>query len=159
VLESQFGQISQQHAGRANVLFSGRILPVPAVTRNALVDEFCLHEPLKERAKADKANHDCLIRIHLGRRRKTRTSGAPQHLWFALRNFKMDLQCLEALGIRTTQYARSMAIALAVMHWQSKFDARDVEFDLGGRPAETHYIKRDATELESNSASSTAVPN
>jgi hypothetical protein len=62
----------------------------------------------------------------------------PNTCGFALRNFKMDLQCLVALGIRTTQDARSMAIALAAMHWHSKFDARDVEFDLGRRPAGTH---------------------
>lgn len=114
---------------------------MPAIVRDALVDECCLHDPLKPRVKADRANHDCLIRIYLGRKKEVRTSGAPRQLWFALRNFKMDLQRLNDLDIETTTFARSMAVALAVMHWHSNLDARDVECVLGGLPAQTQQLK------------------
>lgn len=157
--ENNMHRFPKQNATRDNLLFSERIPPAPAIVRDALVDEYCLQEPLKVRAKADKANGDCLIRIYLGRKRERRTSGAPQRFFFALRNFKMDLQRLIDLGIETTQYARSMAIALAVMHWHSRLNARDVEFVLGGQPAKTHYPKTTTTKITNNNPSSPTTPN
>ena len=89
--EKNMHRFPKRNATRDNLLFSERIPPAPVIIRDALVDEYCLHEPLKARAKADKADSDCLIRIYLGRKREMRTSGAPKRFFFALRNFKMDL--------------------------------------------------------------------
>ena len=152
--ENNMHRFPKQNATRDDLLFSERIPPAPAIIRDALVDEYCLHEPLKARAKANKANGDCLIRIYLGRKWGVRTSGARQQFFFALRNFKMDLQRLIDLRIETTRYARSMAVALAVMHWHSRLNARDVEFVLGGQPAGIHYSKPTTTDNGSDRPSS-----
>jgi Zinc finger protein len=132
----------------------GTNFTVPAIVRDALVDEYCLHDPLKPRAKADYANHDCLIRIYLGRKRERRTSGAPRQLWFALWNFKMDLQRLTDLGVDTKSFAKSIAAVLAVMHWHSELDARDVEFVLGGLPTEIHHPKPTISDLRGRESTS-----
>jgi hypothetical protein len=56
------------------------------------------------------------------------TFGAPRYLWFALRNFEMDLLRLVDLDNETTVSARSMATASSVIRWHCKLNARHVEF-------------------------------
>lgn len=43
---------------------------------------------------------------------------------------------MEDLGLDTQTFALAMANALAIMHWQAKIDAADVEFVLGGPSSE-----------------------
>jgi Zinc finger protein len=156
--DTNIHRFPRKNATHDNLLFAERIPPVPAIVRNGLIDEYCLNEPLKEQAKADPANHDCLIRVYLGRKRETRTSGAPRQSWFALRNFKMDLLRLQDLGIDPTSFALSVAAALAGMHWHSNINARDVEFVLGGCPLETHHLKPKVADLEIKEPASTIKP-
>ena len=41
---------------------------------------------------------------------------------------------MEYLGLDTFMYAKVMAQALAILHWEAKVDANDVEFVLGSAP-------------------------
>ena len=53
----------------------------------------------------------------------------------------MDLGTMDTLELGDQEkesHARSMAAALAIMHWTSKTDAADVEFVLGSAPANLH---------------------
>ncbi|KAH6635154.1 hypothetical protein B0J18DRAFT_39470 [Chaetomium sp. MPI-SDFR-AT-0129] len=52
-------------------------------------------------------------------------------LFFSLRNFKLHLNHMIELKLDVKTLARRMGIALAVLHWAAKTDARDVEFVLG----------------------------
>lgn len=72
--DANIDKFPQRNETRDNLLFSQRIPRVPAVIRSALVDEHCLHEPSKARAKADEANGDCLIRIYPGWKRGRNTT-------------------------------------------------------------------------------------
>lgn len=46
---------------------------------------------------------------------------------------------MEALNLDINHFAEIMANALAVLHWEVKIDAADVEFVLGSAPTETHH--------------------
>lgn len=60
----------------------------------------------------------------------------------------MELQHLADLGVETTSFARSVAMALTVMQRHSLLDARDVEFVLEGRPAGIHHFKPGTANVE-----------
>lgn len=112
-----------------HVLCTERILPLPSVVRNALIDVFC--PPFKiARAKLDEANKDCLVRLYLGKRR---VSDLPSR-FFTLRNMILHLDQLETLELDVEYYAEQMAEALAVLHWVARTDGRDIEFVLGSAP-------------------------
>lgn len=106
-------------------LCTERILPLPEVTRQLLINKFC--SPLgKAKALSDPANQDCLVRVYLGS-----LQGRSGGMFFSLRNFKLHLNQLVELRLDISTMASSMGSALAVMHWAAETDARDVEFVLG----------------------------
>lgn len=111
-------------------IVSQRIFPLPLPTRKAIIDTFCPLRLLRD-VKADPKNKDCLVRVYLGRRdyakRKVETR-------FSLRNFPLLVNDMELLNLDTTMYAKNMAFALAVMHWEAGIDGNDVEFVLGPKP-------------------------
>lgn len=73
-----------------------------------------------------------MVRIYLGSMAgKTGAGTTGMGMFFSLRNLKLHLNQLIELGIGIEDLARRMGVALAVMHWGAKTDARDVEFVLG----------------------------
>lgn len=104
---------------------SERIPPLPASFRDALVDNFC---PEKARAGVKSQDTVCIARIYLGRRRLGRPS-----MFFSLNNYVLLVDAMEKLGLPIYDYAKSIADALAVLHWAAEVDANDVEFVLGSR--------------------------
>ena len=119
-----------------DLLLSERIPPMYPAARQALINLYCPQD-LKAGARLHSSNDDCLVRLYLGKRHDQTTRLQPRRL-FGLWNFPLYLDQMQALGLDTTQYAFVMAEALAVMHWEAKIDAADVEFVLGGRPCLTH---------------------
>ncbi|KAK1670992.1 zinc finger protein-domain-containing protein [Colletotrichum godetiae] len=114
------------------ILVSERIPALPLEIRNAIIEVFCPKEQ-RVAARAIRRNNNCLARLYLGRRRQnTRVEGG-----FELRNFEMTLDKLEILNLDPLQYVAPMAEALAVMHWETKHDAFDVEFVLASSPRPT----------------------
>ncbi|KAG7005532.1 hypothetical protein G7Y79_00019g047120 [Physcia stellaris] len=120
-----------------NGLFTERILPVPAIMRQALIEEFC-PEHLKGVAKGDPSNKQCLVRLYLGKRLDDQPSRSRPQRFFSLRNFNLTLDNMQKLTIDTSRFISSIAEALAIMHWVAKVDAADVEFVLGSAPSFAH---------------------
>ena len=110
-----------------DTICSQRILPVPQVIRELLIDEYC-KDSLKTQAKTLDANKDCLVRLYLGKRR---ASDRPNALGFSLRNFALHLDQMESLGLDIGYYTRNMADILAVFHFKAKMDADDIDIVLG----------------------------
>ena len=111
-------------------LISTRIEPVPVWVRGAIVNNLAPKTTKKSVLLAEPANHDCLVRLYLGRRgHRTLKSGE-----FRLRNFPLEVDDMEILGLDTSLYARVMAHSLAALHWKARVDANDVEFVLGSNP-------------------------
>ncbi|KAK4149170.1 zinc finger protein-domain-containing protein [Chaetomidium leptoderma] len=108
-----------------SVLVTERIPALPEPTRHLLIDTYCATIN-REKAKADVANKDCLVRVYLGS-----TQGRSSMKFFSLRNFKLHLNQVLELGLDAKTLAQRMGIAMAVIHWAAKKDARDVEFVLG----------------------------
>ncbi|KAF7550421.1 hypothetical protein G7046_g8021 [Stylonectria norvegica] len=117
----------------ADVLITERISPLPKVARRALIDQFC-DQDMQAAAAANPLNRDCLARIYLGKRVPPNT---PLQRNFSLRNFNFHLNQMEALNLPILDYAKAIADALAVMHWDAHTDAYDVEFVLG---SEAPYV-------------------
>ncbi|UKZ52201.1 hypothetical protein TrVGV298_005976 [Trichoderma virens] len=110
-----------------SALVTERIFPLPKNTRNLLIHKYC--EPrIKEAALRDAANKDCLVRVYLGS-----MQGRSGGQFFSLRNFKMHLNQMVELQLLLDVKAMAgrMGIAMAIMHWAAKTDARDIEFVLG----------------------------
>ena len=128
-----------------DLLISERIPPIHLVGREALIDCYC-PDDLKAGARSQRSNDDCLVRLYLGKRRDQTTRVRPRR-FFGLRNFPLCLDQVQDVGLDTRNYALAMAGALAVMHWEAKIDAADVEFVLGGPPCLTHV--RPHCQLES----------
>lgn len=122
------------------VLCMERVFPLPEIIRHALIDVFC-NLANAERAKAEPKNKDCLVRVLLGRRRygSLRPGGS---MFFSLRNYKLHLDQVQELNLDAEEYARSMADALAVLHWHTKIDAMDIEFALGSTPLDRNAARR-----------------
>ncbi|KAL8872514.1 MAG: hypothetical protein Q9174_001871 [Haloplaca sp. 1 TL-2023] len=115
----------------SNILEMQLIPPLPHQTRQALIDQYCPFN-LRTEAQKDPNNQNCLIRLYLGIRRPHGRPGLDEaRSHFSLRNFEADLQVCSDLSIDTAVHAKTMAIALAVMHWSVKCNAQDVEFVLG----------------------------
>ncbi|KAK4465460.1 zinc finger protein [Cladorrhinum samala] len=108
-------------------LITQRILALPKIIRNALIDRFCPEE-LREAAKASPLNKDCVARVYLGRRRAPNTRLPPN---FSLRNFNFCLDQMLDLELPVKYYAKAMAACLAVIHWHCRMDGYDIEFVLG----------------------------
>lgn len=131
--ESQF---FDQHAGLAegarrechfptSALVTERIQPLPERVRTLLIDKYCA-EHIKEEARTDVANQDCLVRVYLGS-----SEGGSRHRFFSLRNYKMHLNHMVELQLDIEGLARRMGVAMALIHWAAETDGRDVEFVLG----------------------------
>lgn len=99
----------------SHVLCTERILPLPLVIRNGLIDLYCAPAKIPQ-AKNDAANKDCLVRLYLGKRR---ASAVPSR-FSTLRNMILHLDQMEYLELDVKYYAELMADTLAVMHWKSK---------------------------------------
>ena len=109
------------------VLISERIPPFSQTVREALIDRFCVPRGRKL-IKETRADEDCIVRAYLGRRRINRRRSTH---FFSLRNFPLNLDQMEELeDLDILGYARTMADALAMMHWDAQIDANDVEFVL-----------------------------
>jgi hypothetical protein len=107
-------------------LITERILPLPRVARQALINTYCpLY--LRPAASASPTNRDCLAGIYLGRRR----ADAPPSPNFTLRNFNLCLDQILELNIPAASFAAAMGESLAVIHWSANVDAYDIEFVLG----------------------------
>ncbi|RMJ26559.1 Zinc finger protein [Aspergillus sp. HF37] len=111
----------------AMVLVTERILPLPKVARQALVNTYC-PPALRPTVSASPANRDCLARLYLGRRRRANAPLSPN---FSLRNFNMFVDQIFDLNLPANLFASAMGEALAVIHWSANVDAYDVEFVLG----------------------------
>ena len=112
------------------MLVSERIMPVHPAIRRDLIKLYC-RENNQDAALSDPSNADCLIRVYLGRRR---LDPSRKTMFFSLRNFNFHIDQMDDLGLDPTPFAATMGKTLAVMHWQVRCDARDVEFVLGGAP-------------------------
>ncbi|RYP79017.1 hypothetical protein DL770_006762 [Monosporascus sp. CRB-9-2] len=108
-----------------DILVTERIIPLPEMTRTLLIEKYCAGR-IKQRALTDPANKDCLVRVYLGS-----LQGKSGGMFFSLRNFKMHLNQMVELQLDVEEMASQMGKALAVMHWDARTDARDVEFALG----------------------------
>lgn len=111
-----------------NVLESERIPPLPQLIRERLIDEYC-PMPVRDHVKASDSNKCCLVRPYLGRRIH---QADRLRRWdtFSLKNFPLYLDQMEELRLDVRSYAKTMADALAMMHWHTQIDANDVEFVL-----------------------------
>jgi hypothetical protein len=72
------------YQSRNNVLCSERILPLPKVTRETLIDKYCPVN-LRTEVKSDPSNRDCLVRLYFGKRRERPSR------FFTLRNFLLHV--------------------------------------------------------------------
>ena len=130
-----------------DVLVTERILPLPKIIREALID-LCfppsLPTSLREEAKESPGNKACLARVYLGKRRDL---GWRPSLFFTLQNFNLHLDQMEELDLDVRTFATEMADALAVMHWVAEIDADDVEFVLGNAPTRLDAVIPDFKEL------------
>lgn len=120
----------------AMALITERILPLPKLARQALIDTYC---PASSRVAvlSHDTNRDCLARIYLGRRRGAHD---PPPRNFTLRNFNLCLDQMVELDLPNQYYARAIGQALAIMHWSANVDGYDVEFVLGSE-RETIYTQ------------------
>ncbi|MCJ1439521.1 hypothetical protein MMC27_008915 [Xylographa pallens] len=137
-----------KHATPGNIIVSEHILPLPKAIRDALVDKYV---PInlakdKEHIKALPANKDCLARVYLGKRRRQDRLRPPP--FFSLRNFNLHIDQMEELGLDVPAFTNIMADALAVLHWEAKTDAEDVEFVLGSRPVAIYNEAPSAHEIQ-----------
>lgn len=114
-------------------LVSERIYPLPLPVRSAIVDALCPKDIQRSKAEfLDKAeNKDCLVRLYLGRPSKD-TPMTAQNV--RLRNFPLHIDQMQYLKLDIEMFARTIAQALAVLHWKVGVDANDVEFVLGSSP-------------------------
>jgi hypothetical protein len=124
----QFFPIADQNP--SSLLLSERIPTLPQPFCQTLIDRFC-PEGLKDKARTDSTNRSCLARVYLGR---LRHPTAKTSMFFSLNNFPLCLDQFPLLGLEVEPLRTAMAQALAIMHWDAKVDARDVEFVLGSPP-------------------------
>lgn len=106
-----------------------RIPPLSQPIREALIElYFDSNNDIRQEAKNDEDNNDCLVRIYLG---ENETQEQKSYCYDSLRNFPMRLNMIEDLKLDKIVLATEMAIALAVIHWEAQVDAMDAEFVLG----------------------------
>ena len=110
-----------------------RVLPVPKVTRKALIKQFYPHndgtpdfDDTVNRLLNETANKHCLVRTYLGRDQAEYTRDK-----FSLRNFPLYLRSMMDLSLDIHGLAGSMGKAFALMHWGAGVNGDDVEFVLG----------------------------
>ena len=117
------------HRTRQPVFTVDRILPLPQVTREGLIEMyFQQNEEVQKKAKNDPENKDCLVRIYLGERE---TFSQQFAAYETLRSFPLRLNMMEYLEVEVSELVNEMAIGLAILHWQAQVNGMDVEFVLG----------------------------
>ncbi|OCK76314.1 hypothetical protein K432DRAFT_463442 [Lepidopterella palustris CBS 459.81] len=115
----------EPQGGHCNVHCTARILPLPEVTRYTLIDTSC-PDRLKEKAKAEAANKDCLARVYIEKWENKHRSRSLMFL--PLRSLNLCLNQLQNANVPGLEdIARLMDRALVVMHWKIGIDADDVE--------------------------------
>ncbi|KAJ5590532.1 zinc finger protein-domain-containing protein [Penicillium hetheringtonii] len=114
-------------------LISEKILPLPKIARQALIEKYC-SEDSRASVAEDPKNRDCLARLYLGRRRANPTPPVN----FALRNFNLHLDQMLELGYPVEKLAVDIAEALATIHWVANVDSYDIEFVLGSEGEKTY---------------------
>lgn len=119
----------QGHRTKGALFTVNRISPLPQQTREALIKKYFEDdEEVQYEAMNDEDNQHCLVRVYLGQNESfTQQSSAYE----SLRNFPMRLNMIEDLALETSDLTISMAIGLAILHWQANVDGMDVEFVLG----------------------------
>ncbi|KAJ6107369.1 zinc finger protein-domain-containing protein [Penicillium sp. IBT 18751x] len=117
----------------AMTLISQRILPLPKIAREALINKYC-PEPSRTLVAANPTNRDCLARVYLGRRRTTTAPSAN----FTLRNFNLHLDQMIELDLPISKIAGAIGEALALVHWTAHVDGYDIEFVLGSEGYTTY---------------------
>lgn len=87
-----------------------RIPPVPAVTRDALIETYFEdNEEVQRDAKKYKDNKDCWVRVYLGEHETLDREG---DCYDELRNFPMRLNMMQYLNLDTSILAQEMALGL-----------------------------------------------
>ncbi|KAJ5900115.1 hypothetical protein N7495_004859 [Penicillium taxi] len=113
---------------RRNILVAQRIFSIHKAIRLLLVKMFCPSD-IQDLVVADPAENNCLIHLYLG------SKAAPlQFQKFALQNFELTSTRMDIIGlggVEKTHYAEAIAEGLALIHWSTDWDGRDVEFVLG----------------------------
>lgn len=136
----------------AMALVSERILPIPKIAREVLIQHYCA--ALSRAAVANNpANRDCLVRLYLGQRRTTKVP--PPN--FTLRNYNLYLDQMIELNFPVNRIATSIGEALAVLHWSAYVDAYDIEFVLGSE-ADAKYSPEILAALHMTSDQVAALP-
>ena len=135
-----------------HLLIAERILPLPKPIRDSLIDLYCPNGG-KENARKSPGNKAYLARVYLGKRRD---HDRPPSQFFSLKNFQLHLDQMEEVGLNVMGLATIMTDALAVLHWDAKVDASDVEFVMGSGP---HKRKLPAADIEALPAYSATKPN
>ncbi|KAK4556766.1 hypothetical protein LTR86_006337 [Recurvomyces mirabilis] len=138
-----------------DILITDRIMPLPKPLRHCLISLYCPSE-LKSTAPQNPSNADCLVRVYLGAHKPV-LQGRPEK-FFTLRNFNLYLDMLKDIALEPHPYAISMAQSLAVMHWQVRCDADDVEFVLGSSPVEEDVAVLTAEEISALPPRSSSRP-
>jgi hypothetical protein len=86
-------------------------------------------------------NKSCVIRAYLGRRNSTKSKTNINNL--SLRNFPLCVDGTEDMDLDTEHFAKVMAEALAILHWEVGVDGNDIEFILGSTPEHFHLPSED----------------
>jgi hypothetical protein len=128
----EHGPLFEQDAVVPNYgLVSERVFPLPLPVRDAIVEALCPKDVQKRKVQflSMAENKDCLVRLYLGRRTSRDDPKTTK-----LRNFPLHIDQMEHLNLDLDTYAKTIAQALAVLHWKAGVDANDVEFVLGSTP-------------------------
>ena len=126
----------ERHRARKPLFMVDRIRPVALETREAMIRLY--FDPIEEaqqESKENPDNNDCLVRVYLGERESAEQEETPYN---SLRNFPLRLNMMEDIDLDIAKMANGMAVGLAIMHWQAKIDAMDVEFVLGSSATWDH---------------------
>lgn len=120
-----------------HILCMERIFPLPQPVRHALIEKYCPPQGIAM-VKESQTNKDCLVRPCLGR---MKYGGGER--FFSLRNFTLHANQIRDLGLPSSDFYIGMAHALAVLHWHTKVDGKDIEFVLGSSPVEDQAVRAD----------------
>lgn len=131
--EKNHARFPEQDNERGFLFQVQRILPLPEDSRTALVRNY-FPTQAQTSALEDPENKACLVRPYLGKRRSKRELDNPQD---TLRNYPLYMDQLEDMGADIFQFAKEMAIGLAIVHWQAGLDGMDMEFAIGSATMDT----------------------
>ncbi|EXJ70599.1 uncharacterized protein A1O5_06669 [Cladophialophora psammophila CBS 110553] len=132
----------------AAVFYVERILPVPALTREALIRQFYQEDRhIQHDVFSNPPDKDCLVRVYFGANNPNTTL---YNSTDTLRNFPLYLDQAKMIGLDVNAFAEEMAMGLAILHWQAQVDAQDTEFVIGSstsKPFSLEYLGDEPTEI------------